>query len=112
MNLVHFIELLLVLAILIAVGLPLFRASPQKKMFSVPDELKEELSHLLIRKEETLLSIKELEFDYETDKLSKEDYEDLRGKLETTAIVILERIDQLEKLNKNFKKSSKRADVA
>ncbi|OGW22828.1 MAG: hypothetical protein A3K09_06710 [Nitrospinae bacterium RIFCSPLOWO2_12_FULL_47_7] len=112
MNLVHFIELILVLAILIAVGLPLFRETPQNKWFSAPDEWQEELSHLLVRKEETLLSIKELEFDYKTDKLSKEDYEDLRRKLETTAFTILERIDQLEKTNKDTRKSSKRADVA
>ena len=107
MSLVHFIELLLVLAILIALGLPLFNKLPRNKLFSSPDELKEEYNHLLVRKEETLLSIKELEFDCKTDKLSKEDYEELRKKLESTAISILERMDQLEKLNKGIKPSEK-----
>ena len=112
MSLVHFIELILVLAILIALGLPLFNKLPRKNLFSSPDLLKEEYNHLLVRKEETLLSIKELEFDCKTDKLSREDYEELRKKLESTAIAILERIDQLEKINKGIEPSSKHADVA
>jgi hypothetical protein len=100
MSLVHFIELLLVLAILIALGLPLFSKLSSKNLFYSSDELREEYHHLLVRKEETLLSIKELEFDCKTDKLSREDYEELRRKLESTAIAILERIDQLEKIYK------------
>ena len=109
---VHIIELLMVLAILVATGMPLFRGVARKKLYSSPDQLRDEHQHLLVRKEETLLSIKELEFDYKTDKLSKEDYEELRRKLETSAVAILERIDELEKLNKGVKRSSKRADVA
>lgn len=100
MSLVHFIELLLVVGILILVGIPLFRKFPGKKLFSARDPILEEYKHMLVRKEETLLSIKELEFDFKTGKISQEDYEQMREKLEAEAVAVLERIDQLEKEKK------------
>ena len=111
MNLVHFIELLFVAGILIAVGLPLFGKYSREKLFSTPDDLEEEYKHLLVRKEEVLLSIKELEFDFNTDKVSKVDYEDLKKKLEGEAVSILERLDFLEKERRNSKRSSKQANL-
>ncbi|MBI4389648.1 MAG: hypothetical protein HY580_05655 [Nitrospinae bacterium] len=112
MNLVHFIELILVLAILVAVGIPLFSKSNNRKLYASPDESAEEYKRLLVRKEETLLAIKELEFDFKTDKLTREDYEDLRKKIELDAVALLEKIDALEKGRKNRKPASKQADVA
>jgi hypothetical protein len=50
----------------------------------------------LVRKEETLISITELEFDFSTDKISEPDYKELRHRLEAEATEILERLDQLE----------------
>lgn len=100
MSLVHFIELLLVLGILILVGIPLFRKLPGKKLFSTRDPILEEYKHMLVRKEETLLSIKELEFDFKTGKMSQEDYGQMRKKMEAEAVALLERIDQLEKEKK------------
>lgn len=112
MSLVHFIELILVLAILVAVGIPLFSRSHDKKLYVSPDEMEEEYKRLLVRKEETLLAIKELEFDFKTDKLTREDYEDLRRKLELDAVALLEKIDGLEKGRKDRKPASRQADVA
>lgn len=112
MSLVHFIELILALAILVAVGIPLFSKSHDKKLYVSPDAAAEEHKRLLVRKEETLLAIKELEFDFKTDKLTGEDYADLRKKLELEAVAILEKIDGLEKGRKDRKSASRQADVA
>jgi hypothetical protein len=63
----------------------------------------DEYKHLLVRKEETLISIKELEFDYNTGKISEPDYEELLRRLETEAQGILEHLDQLEQRRKKEK---------
>ncbi len=111
MRFVHFIELILVVSILAAVGIPLFRGLSKIKLFSKPDKLGEEFKHLLMRKEEVLLSIKDLEFDLKTDKISQSDYEDLRSKLELEAAGILERLDELEKQKKKGGKGLRQASV-
>lgn len=111
MKFVHFIQLILVLGILMAVGLPLFRGLAKTKLFSKVDRAEEEFKHLLVRKEEILLSIKDLEFELQTDKVSREDYQALRNKLEMEGAAILERIDELEKAKKEKKKSSKHVTV-
>ena len=111
MNFVHFLQLILVLAILGAVGLPLFRGLSKVKLFSKVDKAGEEYKHLLVRKEEVLLSIKDLEFDWKTDKISEEDYQGLRKKLELEAVTLLERLEALETEKKKGRKSSKPANV-
>ena len=51
--------------------------------------------HILMgRKEAIYQSIKDLEFDFKTAKLSEEDYGELREKLESEAITILKAIDE------------------
>ena len=102
----NFLQLILVALILIAVGIPLFSRIPHKRLFKPLDPAEEEYKHLLVRKEEVLLSIKELEFDFQTDKISKADYETLHSKLEQEAMNLLEKIDDLEKRLKNKKKTS------
>ena len=106
MSFTHFIELLLVAGVIIAVGIPLFGKLPKTRPFSEVDPIEEKFKHLLVRKEEVLLSIKELEVDLKTDKVSNEDYEISRIKLEGEAIAILEQIDRLEKDRKKSSKSS------
>lgn len=103
MNLVHFIELLLVVGILILVGFPLFQKFQSKTLFSARNPAAEEYKHLLVRKEEVLLSIKELEFDFRTEKISEEDFEQTKKDLEGEALAILEKIDPLENLKKEDK---------
>ena len=102
----HLIELLLIVGILIAIGIPLFGKMPNTRLFSKIDPLEEEFKHLLVRKEEILLSIKELEVDLQADKISIQDSDALRNKLEGEAIAILERIEELEKNKKKGTKSS------
>ena len=103
---IHFIELLLIVGIIVVVGIPLFGKLPRTRPFAEVDPLEEAFKHLLVRKEEVLLAIKELEIDLKTDKLSNEDYESLRQKLEEEAIIILEQIDALEKDKRKGGKSS------
>lgn len=106
---VHFIELVLVLIILIVVGIPLFTQVSIKTVFSARDPELELYKHLLVRKEETLLSIKELEFDNKTGKLSSEDFAITKKKLEKEALYVFEEIDRLEKehAKTSFKNSKK-----
>jgi hypothetical protein len=104
--LVHFFQLLLVVAILALVGIPLFSPKTIKNLFVSRDPALEEYKHLLVRKEEVLLSIKELEFDLETGKLSDSDYASMKEKLQMEAVSILEKIDTLEKNKKTGKKAS------
>jgi len=111
MNFVQLVQLILVLAILSVVGVPLFRGLSRVKLFAKLDKAGEEYKHLLVRKEEVLLSIKDLEFDLKTDKISEEDYQGLRNKLEMDAVALLERLEELEKEKQQGKKSSKPAKV-
>ena len=106
MSFTHFIELLLVAGVIIAVGIPLFGKLPKTRPFSEVDPIEEKFKHLLVRKEEVLLSIKELEVDLKTDKISNEDYKISRIKLEGEAIATLERIDRLGKDRKKSSNSS------
>jgi hypothetical protein len=104
--LVHFFQLLLVVAILALVGIPLFSPKTIKNLFVSRDPALEEYKHLLVRKEEVLLSIKELEFDFKTGKLSDSDYASMKEKLQMEAVSIFEKIDTLEKNKKTEKKAS------
>ena len=106
---INLLQFILVLAILIVVGVPLFRKLSSKKLFSSVDPSAEEFKHLLVRKEEVLLAIKEMEFDYKTEKVSDADYASMKRKMETEALAILEKIDTLER---DLKKKRKSADVA
>ena len=102
----NLIELVLIAAIIIAIGIPLFGKIPNTRPFAEVDPAEEEFKHLLVRKEEILLSIKELEIDLQADKISVEDSDALRSKLEGEAISILERIDELKNNKKKGVKSS------
>lgn len=53
------------------------------------------LDALLLQKEQTYVAIKELDFDYNMDKLSKEDYKDLSQTYKQEAVAILQKIDAL-----------------
>ena len=105
MGFIHFFELIVIVAILLAVGIPLFGKIKSKKLVEAVDASSDSYKHLLVRKEETLISIKELEFDFSTDKVSEPDYKELRQKLEKEAEEILGNLDQLEQERK--KKSRK-----
>ncbi len=108
MGFVHFLELLFVVVILLVIGIPLFGKMKLKKLVEAVDPDSDEYKHLLVRKEETLISIKELEFDLNTEKISESDYQELRKKLEAEANELIERLDQLEQARKKNKSAKSR----
>ena len=108
MEFVHFLELIFVVAVLLVIGIPLFGKLQFKKLVEAIDPDSDEYKHLLVRKEETLISIKELEFDLGAEKISEKDYQDLRIKLESEANEIIERLDQLEQARKKNKSTKAR----
>jgi Tfp pilus assembly protein PilN len=85
----------LVLALLLAalavlyVALPLFRPTR-----TVLIDESGPLAELILRKDTLLQSIKELEFDYQTGKLSEEDYQRMDQRQRQQAIVLLRQIEQ------------------
>ena len=104
MEFVHFLELIFVVAVLLLVGIPLFgKFQYKKKLVEAVNPQNDEYKHLLVRKEETLISIKELEFDLTAEKISNADYQELRKRLEAEANEIIERLDQLEQGRKKAK---------
>ena len=103
MGFVHFLELIFVVIVLLVVGIPLFGKLQLKKLVEAVDPDSDEYKHLLVRKEETLISIKELEFDFNTEKISELDYQELRKKLEAEATELIEKLDQLEQGRKKNK---------
>ena len=108
MGFVHFLELLFVVVVLLVVGIPLFGKLQLKKLVEAVDPDSDEYKHLLVRKEETLISIKELEFDFNTEKISESDYQELRKKLEAEATELIGRLDQLEQDRKKNKSAKSR----
>ena len=103
MGFVHFLELIFVVIVLLVVGIPLFGKLQLKKLVEAVDPDSDEYKHLLVRKEETLISIKELEFDFNTEKISELDYQELRKKLEAEATELIKKLDQLEQGRKKNK---------
>ena len=103
MGFVHFLELIFVVIVLLVVGIPLFGKLQLKKLVEAVDPDNDEYKHLLVRKEETLISIKELEFDFNTEKISESDYKELRKKLEAEATELIGQLDQLEQGRKKNK---------
>ena len=108
MGFVHFLELIFVVVVLLVVGIPLFGKLQLKKLVEAVDPDSDEYKHLLVRKEETLISIKELEFDFNTEKVSESDYQELRKKLEAEATELSGRLDQLEQGRKKNKSAKSR----
>ena len=111
MTATHFIELLLVVGILIVVGIPLFKKLSSGKLFSSRNPIVEEYKHMLVRKEEILLSIKELEFDFKIGKISPEDFDQMMKALEAEALEVLEKIDLLEREKKNPESSTHKLEL-
>ena len=103
MGFIHFLELILIVVILLVIGVPLFGKLKLKKLVEPVDPVIDEYKHLLVRKEETLISIKELEFDFNTGKISESDYKELLHRMEMEATRILEHLDELEKQRKKGK---------
>ncbi|GMT43939.1 MAG: hypothetical protein IEMM0003_0758 [bacterium] len=83
----------IIVIVLIALGYPLFYG----KLKEVPVEtyMNRRLDELLSRKEALYSAIKELDFDFKTNKLSEEDYKELKERYRRDALLILKEIDEV-----------------
>lgn len=98
------------LGIGVFVSQPLFATKSGK---NVEDEFEEtDIQHLLARKDSIYMALKDLEFDFSTGKLSKEDYEALREKSSAEAADVLREIDELKAGAEGSAKSKKEKDSA
>lgn len=85
----------------VAVGLAIFVGSPlfqQRFGTSVEGEENRELEQLTLHKETVYTAIRDLDFDFQTDKVDQHDYRELRHHLESEAIELLQRIDEVDPL--------------
>ncbi len=93
------IELLIILLSLAYIGLPLFRKQAYDAIPGQASE-NEKLHRLLTLKENAYQTIKDIQFDYKTGKISEEDYSELLSRYEGEAMDILKEIDNFQKSRK------------
>ncbi len=93
--------LLLTLGGLFYIGYPLF--SDEERWRISTRKIPSRVEELKARKGLALSAIKELEFDYQTGKLSPEDYGSLRSRYEGEAVESMKLLDGLQKGGKKFK---------
>lgn len=100
------IELAIVILSLYYMGLPLFRR--QGYGTEVAHSAKrDELHRLLVQKENAYSTIKDIQFDFKTGKISEEDYKGLLARYEAEAMDILKKIADFKK-NKTPESSRKK----
>jgi hypothetical protein len=104
-----FSELFLVILVSLVVGYPLF--FHKKQGFKESEDFDPKgLSHLLVQKDVAYATLKDLDFDFKTGKLSEEDYQELKTRYRNEALNILEKIDNIskKKLPSTIKKAKKK----
>jgi hypothetical protein len=87
------IEVLMLLAVVTAVGYPIF---VETKVETDQDEEGDERHKLIAAKESALIALKDLEFDYKTGKIDEDDYVQLKNRYEAEAVAVLKKMDQVE----------------
>lgn len=92
--------LILAIGVAVFIVLPFFRnrleeASPQEESDTSNNPSEEKFRRLNFEKESLYTALKEVDFDYELGKLSKEDYEELQKKYKLEAASILKEIDDI-----------------
>jgi len=81
--------------VFIALGYPVFYGKSEE--VAVETYIERQLGELLSRKETLYSAIKELDFDFKTNKLSEKDYKELKERYRRDTISILKEIDEVEK---------------
>lgn len=90
-----FVALVLTVLTFAFVAYPLFKQG-SRSVHSIDDE---KLQELYSRRDTTYSMLKELEFDFQSDILTEEDYQDLEARYKRKAISILRSIDDLKEDN-------------
>ncbi len=99
------IELAIIILSLYYVGMPLFR----RQVYGIGASQgadRDGYHRLLVLKENAYATIKDIQFDYKTGKISDEDYKELMAKYEAEAVDILKKIDDFKENRK--KRSNKK----
>jgi hypothetical protein len=84
------VEILLVSAVLAAIGYPLF--VPPKAAVKTGEE-GDEYHKLVAKKEAAFVALKDLDFDHKTGKIDDDDFDQLKARYEDEAVAVLRRID-------------------
>ena len=90
-----FISAALTIFALYKIVSPFLEARRDQLRFEVLDDELTELERLVARKSVLLQSLRDIEFDHETGKLSDEDYERLKKKHEHRAVRVMRQLDEL-----------------
>ncbi|MBI5637223.1 MAG: zinc ribbon domain-containing protein [Nitrospinae bacterium] len=88
------VEVLLALAVMAAIGYPLF-VKPSLAEGEVDEG--DERHKLLSAKEAAFVALKDLEFDYKTGKIDEADYAALKSRYEAEAVKVMKRLDNAPK---------------
>ena len=91
------VETLLLLAVLAAIGYPIF-AGQKAPAESIVDD-GDERHKLVSAKESAFVALKDLEFDYKTGKIDDGDYDMLKNQYEAEAVAILKKIDSAGRIS-------------
>lgn len=89
-----FIAVTIMLIVLTVLVYPLFKKFSEQMPVEIYGDRHGEL---LSRKESLYSTLKELDFDFKTDKLSREDYEELKKRYRGEALSLLKELDEAEK---------------
>ena len=88
------IEISMVFVGLAVVGFIIYPLITGKNSTPGQNRANDKLQDFALEKESVYASLKELEFDYRTGKLSRQDYEGLRSELESTAVSLIKKADR------------------
>lgn len=88
------VEVLLALAVMAAIGYPLF-VKPSLAEGDVDEG--DERHKLLSAKEAAFVALKDLDFDYKTGKIDEADYTALKARYEAEAVRVMKRLDNAAK---------------
>ncbi|MBI3581341.1 MAG: zinc ribbon domain-containing protein [Nitrospinae bacterium] len=97
------VELLLVSAVLAAIGYPLF-VQPKSAVRTSEDG--DEYHKLIAKKEAAFVALKDLDFDHKTGKIDDADFDQLKARYEDEAVAVLKRIDGVGGASPAFRKAS------
>lgn len=91
-----------IIGICLAILTGLFVAYPllQKRQPGISFDDNHRAAELEARKAEIYAAIKDIDFDFQMGKLSREDYDQLRGQYKTEAVTLLKRVDQTRRKRK------------
>ena len=90
-----------VIILFVAVGLAIFVVSPLFQQHfgdGMENEESRKLEQLALHKETIYTAIRDLDFDFQTEKVDHHDYRELRHHLEAEAVELLQRIDEVDPL--------------